>query len=66
MTRARSPAERIVSAASIDGIWLEIPVRRDALTAYLRRFGPLKVEPGSGPDRSRSWISIELLTVTVG
>lgn len=66
MTKSTSSGERLVSAASIDGLWLELPVKRAALAAYLRRFGPLKVEPGAHPDRARSWISLEVWTVTNG
>jgi hypothetical protein len=66
MTSAASLPERLVSAASIDGVWFELPVSRTALTEYLRRFGPLSVERGRGPDRDRHWISIEVWTVTNG
>lgn len=66
MTKGSSANERIVSAASIEGVWLELPVSRPALTAYLRQFGPLKVERGSGRDAATTWVSLEVWTVTEG
>jgi hypothetical protein len=66
MTELDAPDERIVSAASIEGLLLELPVSRAALAAYLGRFGPLKVGRASGADGVRPCVSLEVWTVTDG
>jgi hypothetical protein len=64
MSPIATDSDDIVSAASLDGIWVELPIPRSLLERRFPRLAPLRIEPDR--DRRRYRICLEAWTVSNG